>query len=472
MTSRIRCGVTVLLSVTTALLGAQAPNSSNGDVLPSDDDIRQILRQRVEAQGKGVGIVVGVVDASGARVVFYGQVGEGDQRPLDGDTAFEIGSMTKVFTALVLADMVRRGEVALENPIAKYLPGGARIPERNGQPITLLEVATHTSGLPLMPDGLSSLNELVTLKYSDAQLYTFLAQYELPHQNGPKWGYSNIGYSLLGKALAARAGVGYETLLRTRLIVPLELHNTGVMALGLKARLAVGHDASLQPTPPLSTVPMLHVMAPAGAVLSTANDLLRLLRVAMGYERSPLAPAMAAMLSTRRPSPGGEQALGWMVEGKGDDQLVVHDGGTFGFASSMVWDPKKRAGVVVLSNHVAAVGDVARHLLRPSHPLAKPAATKRIEIALDSAVLDSYAGRYISGADAFIITREGTFLTILLPADWGLPKLRIRPESRRDFFAAELPLRVTFQVNDDGQVSGLLIPSPAGSEGDTRGTSG
>ena len=111
--------MTVLLSVTTALLRAQAPNSSNGRVLPSDDDIRQILRQRVDAQGKGVGIVVGVIDASGARVVSYGQIAEGDQRPLDGDTVFEIGSMTKVFTALVLADMVQRGEVALENPIAK-----------------------------------------------------------------------------------------------------------------------------------------------------------------------------------------------------------------------------------------------------------------------------------------------------------------------------------------------------------------
>ena len=321
--------MTVLLSVTTALLGAQAPNSSNGRGLPSDDDIRQILRQRVDAQGKGVGIVVGVIDASGARVVSYGQIAEGDQRPLDGDTAFEIGSMTKVFTALALADMVRRGEVALEDPIAKYLPAGARVPERDGQPITFLEVATHTSGLQLMPDGLTSLNELVTLKYSDVQLYSFLAQFEVPHQDGLKWGYSNIGYSLLGKALAARAGVGYGTLLRTRLFVPLELHNTGVMAEGLRAKLAVGHDASLQPTPPLSTVPMLHVMAPAGAVLSTANDLLRLLRVAMGYERSPLAPAMAAMLSTRRPSPVGEQALGWMVEGKGDDQLVFHDGGTF-----------------------------------------------------------------------------------------------------------------------------------------------
>jgi CubicO group peptidase (beta-lactamase class C family) len=156
MTSRILCGATVVLSVTTALLGAQAPDNSNGRVLRSDQDIRQILRQRVDVQGKGVGIVVGVIDASGARVISYGQIAEGDQRPLDGDTAFEIGSMTKVFTALALADMVRRGEVALEDPIAKYLPAGTRIPERNGQPITFLEVATHSSGLPLMPDRITA----------------------------------------------------------------------------------------------------------------------------------------------------------------------------------------------------------------------------------------------------------------------------------------------------------------------------
>jgi CubicO group peptidase (beta-lactamase class C family) len=460
MNSKTLFFTTVVLSVLTALPGAQAPASSNQRAFPSDGDIREILRQRVEVQGNGIGMVVGVIEPAGARIVSYGQISEGDQHLPDGDTVFEIGSMSKVFTALVLADMAERGEVTLEDPIAKYLPG-VRIPTRNGQPITLLDVATHTSGLPLMPDGLVSLSGLATLKYSDAQLYAFLARYEV-RQTGTAWAYSNIGYSLLGKALAARAAVDYETLLRTRVSVPLALTNTGVTLQRLRGRVAVGHDGSLQPTPPLSTVPIMSVIMPAGAVLSTANDVLRLLAVAMGYDRSPLSPAMAAMLNTRRPSPGGEQAIGWMVEGKNDDQLIVHDGGTFGFASSMAWDPKKRAGVVVLSNHVPAVGDISRHLLRPSRPLAKPTATKRIEITLDSAILDSYAGRYTAEAEAFAVTKEGDFLTILLPADWGLPKLRLRPESLRDFFVAELPLRVTFQTTADGKVSGLLIHPPRG----------
>ena len=400
---------------------------------------------------------------SGRSVISYGQISEEDPRPLDGDTVFEIGSMTKVFTALVLADMLRRGEVALEDPLAKYLPVAVKLPERNGQPITLLDVATHTSGLPIMPDGLPPLSELATTKYSNAQLYEFLARHEVPPQSGMKWDYSNIGYALLGQALAARAAVDYGALLRARVIAPLGLNSTDVtLSPSMKAKLAVGHDGSLQPTPPISTVPIMAVMTPAGGVLSTANDLLTFLNVAMGYERSPLQPAMATMLSTRRPASGGEQALGWMITGTGDDQLIVHDGGTFGYARSMVWDPKKRVGVVVLSNHVVGVGDIVRHLLRPNRLLAKPTATKRTEIALDLAILDSYAGRYTSGTEAFIIAREGTFLTIQLPADWGLPQLRLRPESLRDFFAAELPLRVTFQTDNEGRVTGLLIYPPRG----------
>ena len=312
MNSRILCGTTVVVSVMTALLGAQAPNSSNERVLPSDGDIRQILRQRVDAQGKGIGMVVGVIDASGARVVSYGQIGEGDQRPPDGDTVFEIGSMTKVFTALVLADMVQRGEVALEDPITKYLPVGARIPELNGQPITLIDVATHTSGLPLMPDGLPPLNELATAKYSDAELYTFSPETSYRDRTA-RSGITRTSATRFsekhwrrGPARITRRCCGGAS------FVPLELNNTGVTAQGLKARLAVGHDGSLQPTPPLSTVPIMSVMMPAGGVLSTANDLLRLLSVAMGYERSPLAPAMAAMLSTRRPSPGvSRRSAGW-----------------------------------------------------------------------------------------------------------------------------------------------------------------
>lgn len=451
------CVAGVIAGLLIGLPGAQAEKPPGAIAVPPDAEIRKILAERVGAEGNGVGIVVGVIGPQGRRVVSYGQLGPGNPRPPDGDTAFEIGSVTKVFTALLLADMVRRGEVALADPVAKYLPAGVKIPQRNGRSITLLDLATHTSSLPFMPDEGAT---------STAQLYQFLAGYELQRDIGAEQEYSNIGYWLLGEALASRAGKDFESLLRTRVLLPLHLKSTAItLPPELKAKLAVGRDVSLQPAPAFSAMPIYSLMTAAGGLVSTVNDISTYLRVAMGYEKSPLAPAMEMMLRTRRPmsQPGTEQALGWVVKGEGDERLIFHEGGTWGYASAVAWDPRKRVGVVVLSNQVGDVGDIARHLLRPSLPLAKPTVTKHTEIALDSAVLDAYAGRYEApGEGVFVIARESDFLTIQAPTDWGLPKLRMRPESRRDFFAAELPLRVTFQTEDDGRVTGMLIYPPRG----------
>jgi D-alanyl-D-alanine-carboxypeptidase/D-alanyl-D-alanine-endopeptidase len=119
--------------------------------VPSNAGIRKILAERLGREDLGVGIVVGVIDANGRRVVSYGQLAKDDKRPLDGDTVFEIGSVTKVFTSLVMTDMARKGEVSPSDPVSKYLPAGVKVPERNGRKITLADLATHTSGLPRMP---------------------------------------------------------------------------------------------------------------------------------------------------------------------------------------------------------------------------------------------------------------------------------------------------------------------------------
>ena len=116
--------------------------------VPSDAEIRKILVDRIDAQKQSVGIVVGVIEPSGRRVVSYGQLAKNDPRPLNGDTLYEIGSITKVFTSLLLAEAVERGEVALTDPVGKFLPAAVKVPERGGRSITLQDLATHTSGLP------------------------------------------------------------------------------------------------------------------------------------------------------------------------------------------------------------------------------------------------------------------------------------------------------------------------------------
>ncbi|HLZ81936.1 MAG TPA: serine hydrolase, partial [Caulobacteraceae bacterium] len=118
---------------------------------PSNAEITRLLADRIDVQRQGVGIVIGVIDASGRRIIAYGRRDESDTRALDGDTLFEIGSITKVFSSLVLADMALKGEVKLDDPAARYLPAGVSMPGRNGKAITLVDLDTHTSGLPRMP---------------------------------------------------------------------------------------------------------------------------------------------------------------------------------------------------------------------------------------------------------------------------------------------------------------------------------
>jgi CubicO group peptidase (beta-lactamase class C family) len=435
--------------------------------LPSDDVIRQILTDRVGNNENDIGIVVKIVTPSGERLISYGHRQAGDARPLDGDTVFEIGSVTKVFTALVLADMVQRNEVALADSVAKYLPPGLSVPARNDRPITLLDLATHTSGLPFMPENAPPLNDPAAAKYSSADLARYVASYQLTRDAGGRWDYSNLGYWVLSEALASRMGDNFENLVRKRVIARLGLENTDFrVSQKMKFDAAQGHDAALKPAPTMSSMSIYSLMPAAGALYSTATDLGKLLEAAIGLHSSPLSGAIKLTLATRRPTGSSEeQALGWSVIGKGDDEIIYRDGGTYGFASSIAFDRKQRIGVVVLSNQNGSVDDIARHLLRQDIPLKTAAKTSHAEITIDPALLDRYVGRYeVKGEGVFTVAREDNFLTIESPADWGLPKLRIHPETKQDFFAAELPLRVTFQSGAGDHIIGFLIYPPNGNK--------
>ena len=184
--------------------------------LPSDSAVRAILLPRVNAlpdTGRhGEGIVVGLLD-KGRRVIAVG---------VGADNVFEIGSITKVFTASILADMASRGEVRLDDPVAKYLPSSAHIPSRNGRQITLLDLVTQSSGLPRMPSNFTprdSMNPYAD--YSVQQLYAFLSGYQLTRDIGATYEYSNLGMGLLGHALALKAGTSYERLVTRRILTPL-----------------------------------------------------------------------------------------------------------------------------------------------------------------------------------------------------------------------------------------------------------
>jgi hypothetical protein len=197
---------------------------------------------------------------------------------------------------------------------------------------------------------------------------------------------------------------------------------------------------------------------------STVDDLMKLLAVTLALRPSPLSRAVALTVSARVPLGGGnQQALGWTIINSAGGPLIFRDGGTLGSASCIICDPIRQVGVAVLANQVAGVSDLARHILRPDFPLEHPTAVTEKEIELDPATLENYVGSYdADGEGTFKIVHERDFLTVVAPADWGLPVLQIHPASTTDFFARELPLRITFQRGADGRVAGMLIYPPRG----------
>jgi serine-type D-Ala-D-Ala carboxypeptidase/endopeptidase len=252
-----------------------------------DADTRGALINRVDTAKRGVGMVVGILTADGRRYLAHGRTAkEGGAEP-DQDTVFEIGSITKVFTALLLADMVERGEMRLDDPIAKYLPG-VTVPARDGRPITLADLATHTSGLPRLPTNMPMRNPADPYAdYGAPLLYQFLSTHTLARAPGEQWEYSNLGAGLLGHILSRHAGTSYEDLLRTRILQPLGMRDTAITLSGdQRRRLATGHSAALVPVPLWE----FDALAGAGAIRSTAADLLTFAAACLELTEHPLLP--------------------------------------------------------------------------------------------------------------------------------------------------------------------------------------
>ncbi|SUU88111.1 CubicO group peptidase (beta-lactamase class C family) [Aminobacter aminovorans] len=431
-----------------------AAASASPDQLATAAEIRHILADRIDVQRQSVGIVVGTIGPHGRSIIAHGDFGGLDPRPVDGDTIFEIGSVTKVFTGLLLADMAARGEVALNDPVAEYLPMNVALPERGGKAITLVDLATQTSGLPRMPDNIGPTDE--TNPYADYtidEMYAFVSGYELPRDIGAEYEYSNLGSALLGQALAHRAGKSYEALVQERIVGPLAMRSTAIeLAPRLGKRMATGHNETLEIVPNWD----LPAFAGAGALRSSANDLLELLQVTVNKNRTPLTTALAATLATRRAI--GEQetsaALGWFITQSSNGEIAWHDGGTGGYSAFIGFHPASRTGVVVLSNANTGVSDIGLHLLNREIPLTR-AKPRHSEVATDASLFDTYTGRYQLAPDVVLtVLREDDALYAQFS---GQPKMQLFAEGGHRFFYKEVEAAITFAAPASNRSPSLVL---------------
>lgn len=295
-----------------------------------------------------VGMVVGVVHDGETVIRGYGKVAaEADGVP-DGDTLYEIGSVTKVFTGILLADAVERGRMSLDDPASKLLPEHVRMPSRDNKPILLRHLATHTSGLPRLPDNLTPKEPTNPYAdYTEQQLYDFLDRHRLRCAPGTKREYSNLAMGLLGQLLVRDAGMSYEQLVVERIAKPLKFNDTRItLAEDQQHRLALPYDSDGE------RVANWEIPTLAGAVglRSSCNDMLKFASLSLSPPPGELGKAMELAWREHQASIEGDFAmgLGWMIAHDGSTRW--HNGQTGGYHSAMFVSRPADAAVVVLTN--------------------------------------------------------------------------------------------------------------------------
>jgi serine-type D-Ala-D-Ala carboxypeptidase/endopeptidase len=336
-----------LLHVVTAVLLTCSVQAS----APWQNELDELAHAYLKSR-TNCALVIGVAGAGESDIRGFGQV-DGGKTP-DANTIFEIGSITKVFTAIVLQQLTQEGLLKLDDRADKYLPNQMKLPQREGRAITLLDLATHSSGLRRLPDNFR-IQDNPYAKYGTREFYECLKHTALERKPGDDYAYSNLGYGLLGHILELRTARPYEALVREKLLLPLGMPGTTItLSAEQRARMARGHDRKGQPTANWD----FGVLAPAGAFRSTASDLMKFLVANLNPERTRLAATLRGAQTTHFRGKTARVGLGWhKLDTKEGLKLIWHNGGTGGYVSFLGLAPKEQIGVLVLSNYGDALAN-------------------------------------------------------------------------------------------------------------------
>ena len=418
------------------------------------------------------GLVVGVIDERGPRVFGFGRKGENLADAPDGDSVFEIGSVTKVFTGILLADMAERGLVSVDDPVNKLLPDDIGPLRCAGREMRLVDLATHTSGLPRLPPNWAPKDPTEPyVDYTDENLLAFLREQGKPAplsslagalsgliSSKPKqeWAYSNLGVGLLGTLLARKAGRPYEELVVERICVPLVMSSTRLtLDEAQTARLVPGHDADGNPAKNWKFA----CLGPAGGICSTSNDMLKFLAANLEPNDTPLAAALAKAQQPHYTRDSQfDMGLNWLLV---KPDLVFHNGMTGGYNSFVAFSKPHKLGVVVLADTAIGTGGLLDRVsmsfikaLTEDKPRGPP--KLRSIVPVDRAILQKYAGKYtlVPLVATITVTCEEDRLYAVLT---GQDRYRIYPESDTKFFYKVVDAQITFERGESGNVERLIL---------------
>lgn len=424
-------------SLVTSVVAAEVPRLDFAEV--------QQFVQREALKREAVGMVVGVIDGDRQEIISYGAVSKEDSRKPDRNTIYEIGSITKAFTGVLLGEMAEAGEVNLSDPVSKYLPAEVRMPARAGREITLGHLANHTSAIPRLPSNMKPKDPMNPYAdYTVAMMYSFFSDLELKRDIGSEYEYSNVAFGLLGHVLGRQAGMSYPQLVLKRVCLPLGMTNTDcVFSPSMKEHLAPGYNREGRQVPNWD----LNEVAAGGGLRSSMSDMLKFLEANLRPAQSKISRGLWRSHNARSRAENGkgpEMGLGWHIDG----DTIWHNGETGGYHSYMGFNPKTQRGVVILCNRAANIDPIGVRILE--NRLASPKA-----VTIDVTTLDRYTGRYELKPDFILtVTRQGENLFVQAT---GQSRLSMTPTAVNRFAINDVEASISFHSDDNGQVKRLTL---------------
>jgi len=426
-------------------LGKTPPSQAAIDVERYREQVEAQVQPLIDAE-LVAGLVIGLYDVGKTEVYGFGK-GPG-QAPPDGNTLFELGPITTVYTSLLLADAVQRREVALDTPVSELLPLGVTMPIRDKVAVTLKQLAMHTSGLPAQPPAIVARGAVPDpyAGYGENQLYSDLLRTDLVVTPGTRLVYSPYGMGLLGFVLGRKLGAGFPKVLDARVLRPLALTDTfAIVPPAAAARRAPGTTDDLATAPAWT----YDALAGAGAVVSTVRDQLKLIDAEIDAADGGTQPVRRAMKLSQEPQidrSGDNVSLGWLIDGQG---RYWRNGGTGGYHAFIGFDPKSKRGIVLLAS--TATSTIER-LAEPMYKVLEGAPPPPYKLP-GPAELAAFAGNYDLGGTPLQVIAEGKRLYLSGP---GEPRHRLAPISDHEFWLEALQSLAVFE-SEGGKVARIVF---------------
>ncbi len=441
-------GTLFTLLIAVAIFQCQ-PSSGKRRLKTLPPEVIATIEKRI-ADGVTPSIAIALIDSAGITYHNFGKTAE-NGKAVDEHTIYEIGSISKVFTGILLAQQVLDGDLKLEDEINNFLPEGIKAAAIGEEEITFGHLTDHTSGFPRMPDNFSPANPNNPFAdYTVDQMYAFIADYKPGRRAGTNYEYSNFAQGLLGHLLALNKNSTYEALMVQTIADPLEMEDTRIALRDrMNENLALGHSGG--------TVVEnwdIPTLAGAGAIRSSTSDLATFIAANLGYVDCPLKEAMALSQKVRHSKAEGRKvAMGWHYRSGKYGDLIWHNGGTGGYRTFAGFVKETGVGVVLLTNSSISSDDIGFHLLNPNSQLAN-VKSKDQAVEVPESILEQYVGVYEIAPDFMItITKEGKQL---FGQATNQQRFEIYPESQTKFYLTVVEASISFQ-SQNGVVKSLTL---------------